>query len=423
MAALILAATATMGRLFLAAAGDAALAQELRAAGGVPALAIVMFSSFEPDTVDSIDASARSAVRVHGPGLAPAVRTMLGPSVPAAAGGRVTSVQLAARDGFAAHIHPIARTFGQGVWMPDTAARLLGIRPGQTLTLGTGPSVEVRVVGVYRDLACADGPLDPFWSPLSSSIYTANAERNPAARLLLVDPDRLAQLGSALDMHGRLEWDFYPGPGPLTLPRSQALVTDIQRVEGAVGDPLTPLGKLRATTSSSLAQLVDRARITMATLTGPVEAISLAGRLLALALVAGAGVYGIRRRRAEVLVLTAQGVGGGRIGARSMVEAALAVAIGGALGWAVRSHWLGCSIPPLPCNPRRVTRPGERRSRPWSPAWCCMGPRPGLPSGPRSWSGPTACARCSTSPGGKPSSWSWRPPPCTSCTPAAPDRS
>jgi hypothetical protein len=257
MAALILAATATMGRLFLAAAGDAALAQELRAAGGVPALAIVMFSSFEPDTVDSIDASARSAVRVHGPGLAPAVRTMLGPSVPAAAGGRVTSVQLAARDGFAAHIHPIARTFGQGVWMPDTAARLLGIRPGQTLTLGTGPSVEVRVVGVYRDLARADGPLDPFWSPLSSSIYTANAERNPAARLLLVDPDRLAQLGSALDMHGRLEWDFYPGPGPLTLPRSQALVTDIQRVEGAVGDPLTPLGKLRATTSSSLAQLVD----------------------------------------------------------------------------------------------------------------------------------------------------------------------
>jgi putative ABC transport system permease protein len=335
VAALILAATASVGRLFLAAAGDAALAQELREAGGVPALAIVVFSSFEPDTVGSIDASARSVVRVQGPGLGPAVRTMLGPSIRAAAGGRVTSVQLAARDGFAAHVHPLARTSGQGVWMPDTAARLLGLRPGKALKLGAGPGVEVRVAGVYQDLARTDGPLDPFWSPLSSVIYTANAERSSAAPLLLVDPDRLAELGPALDLHGRLEWDFYPGPGPLTLPRSQALAAEIQQVESAVGDPPGPLGKLQATTSSSLAQLVDRARTTMATLTGPVEAISLAGRLLALALVAAAGVYGVRRRRTEVLVLTAQGIGGARIGARSMVEAALAVALGGTLGWAL----------------------------------------------------------------------------------------
>jgi hypothetical protein len=46
-AALVLALTATAGRLFLAAAGDAAIAQELDRVGGVPALAVVMFGNAE----------------------------------------------------------------------------------------------------------------------------------------------------------------------------------------------------------------------------------------------------------------------------------------------------------------------------------------------------------------------------------------
>jgi len=64
-----------------------------------------------------------------------------------------------------------------------------------------------------------------------------------------------------------------------------------------------------------------------------VKSITLAGQFLAMVLVAAAGVFAVRRRRAEVMVLIAQGVGGLPIGARSIVEAALPLAVGGALGY------------------------------------------------------------------------------------------
>jgi putative ABC transport system permease protein len=78
-----------------------------------------------------------------------------------------------------------------------------------------------------------------------------------------------------------------------------------------------------------------------------VESITLAGRLLAMVLVAAAGVFAVRRRRAEVMVLIAQGVGGLPIGARSIVEAALPLAVGGALGY-LAALGLAGALNPLP---------------------------------------------------------------------------
>jgi putative ABC transport system permease protein len=150
--------------------------------------------------------------------------------------------------------------------------------------------------------------------------------------LLLVDPDRFADLSARLGASGRLEWDFYPEPGRLGLPRAERLAAQVRAVESAAGDPLQALGQRRVTTSSPVGAAVERAQATVAALTGSVESISLTGRLLALVLVAAAAAFAVRRRRGEVLVLTAQGVGGLPIGARSMVEAALPLAVGGALG-------------------------------------------------------------------------------------------
>ena len=208
---------------------------------------------------------------------------------------RTTQVRLAARDGAGAHIEVLERAAGDGVWLPDTAARSLGVAAGQTVRLGGPPSVPLRVAGVYRDLAPGSRPLDPFWSPLSSVIHTLSAARDTPPPLLLVDPDRFLELSTHLDTASRLEWDLYPEPGRLTLPRADLLV-------------------------------VRRAHATLAALTGPVESISLTGRLLALVVVAAAGAFAVRRRRGEVLVLSAQGVGGLPLGLRSMAQAALPLA-------------------------------------------------------------------------------------------------
>lgn len=84
-AALVLALTATSGRLFLAAAGDAAVAQELERIGGVPALALVAFGG-DPTAVAAVQAEAESVARFDAPELGPPVRTRPGPAPDVVAG-------------------------------------------------------------------------------------------------------------------------------------------------------------------------------------------------------------------------------------------------------------------------------------------------------------------------------------------------
>jgi putative ABC transport system permease protein len=289
-----------------------------------------------PADVAAVQAEAESVARDQVPDLGPPVRTRSSSTIEATAGTGLVGVRLAARDGFSDHIEVLERAGGEGVaWLPATAARSLGVRAGQTIRLGQAPAVDLRVAGVYRDLAGGDRPLDPFWSPLASVIYTLRADRTPPPPLVLVDPDRFLDLTARLEAPGRLEWDFYPGPGRLTLARADRLDAQIRAVQAAAGDPFVEgeSGRDRVTTSSPIGDVVRRAHATLAALTGPVESISLTGRLLALVLVAAAATFAVRRRRAEVTVLIAQGVGGLPIGARSMAEAALPLAVGGALGY------------------------------------------------------------------------------------------
>jgi putative ABC transport system permease protein len=358
-AALILALTATSGRLFLASAGDAAVGQELDRIGGVPMLAMVMFGA-RPADVAAVQRAAESVASDLVPGLGPPVRTRSGATMDVAAGTRTARVRLAARDGFAGHIQALERAGGDGAWLPDTAASSLGVRAGQTVRLGLPPGVRVRVVGVYRDLATSDQPLDRFWSPLGNVIYTLDRERTTPPGLMLVDPDRFLELTRRLESSGRLEWDFYPESDRLTLPEADRLAAQIQAVQGITGDPSAEqTGLTRVTTATPITDVVRRAHATLAALTGPVESISLTGRLLAMTLVAAAAVFAVRRRRGEVSVLIAHGVGGLPIGARSMVEAALPLAAGGALGYLVALGLAG-PLDPVPGLQPQATAAARR---------------------------------------------------------------
>jgi putative ABC transport system permease protein len=358
-AALILALTATSGRLFLAAAGDAAVGQELDRIGGVPVLAMVMFGDLPAD-VAAVQRAAESVASDQAPGLGPPVRTRSGPAIEATAGSRSTGVRLAARDGFAGHIRVLERAGDDGAWLPDTAARSLGVRAGQTVRLGPPPGVRLRVAGVYRDLVAGGQPLEPFWSPLANVLYTLSVTRETPPPLVLVDPDRFLDLTARLEAPARLEWDFYPESARLTLPAADRLAAQIQSVQAAAGDPLEGREAAgRVTTSTPMADIVRRAHATLAALTGPVESISLTGRLLALVLVAAAGVFAVRRRRGEVAVLIAHGVGGLPIGLRSLVEAALPVAVGGSLGY-LAALGLAGTLNPVPGLEPRATAAARR---------------------------------------------------------------
>jgi putative ABC transport system permease protein len=370
-AALVLVAVTVSTRLFLPAAGDAALQQDLGQIGGVPALSVVMFSSLGPNELEGLSGQVERVVAGRAPRLGEPVRTLLGPPVPVAAEGpegsgepqggapvnRAAQVQLAARDGFAGHVRRLATAQGtaaaDGVWVPRSVATALRLRPGQVVVIGTAPLVRARVAGIYQDLTDGDRPLDPFWSPLSGAMAVQQADQPPPP-LLLAEPEPLAELGRQLAVSARLEWDFYLPPGRLTVPAVETLVPQIDRVRLDISDPLSLLAARQATASSPLATAVASAHTTELALTGPVEAISVTGRILALALLAAAGLYGVKRRRGEVLLLTAQGVGGAQLAARSVMEAVLPLLAGGALGWALAVGLAGVLTPTSEPQPQAL---------------------------------------------------------------------
>jgi len=68
-AALVLAAVTVSTRLFLPAAGDAALQQELGQIGGVPALSVVMFSPIGPNELAALSRQVEGVVGGRVPRL------------------------------------------------------------------------------------------------------------------------------------------------------------------------------------------------------------------------------------------------------------------------------------------------------------------------------------------------------------------
>jgi len=361
---LVLAAITVATRLFLPAAGDAALQQNLGQIGGVPALSVVMFSTLGPRELAALSGQVEGIVAGRVPRLGEPVRTLLGPPVAVAAGGpersggRAAAVQLAARDGFVGHIRRLAAAEGGtaaagGVWLPESVATALRLRPGQAVTVGTAPRVRTRVAGIYQDLTGGDRPLDPFWSTLSGALAVRKVGEEPP-QLLLAEPALVAELGRQLGASARLEWNYYLPPGRLTVPTVETLVPQIDRVRLDISDPVSVLAARQATATSPLATAVASAHATEVALTGPVETISVTGRILALALLGAAGLYGVKRRRGEVLLLTAQGVGGAQLAARSAVEAALPLLAGGALGWVLAVGLAGILTPTGEAQPQAL---------------------------------------------------------------------
>ena len=87
---------------------------------------------------------------------------MLGPPAAVVAGTATASVQLAARDGFAGHVRRLATAEGKaatdGVWVPESVATALKLRPGQAVAVGAAPRVRTRVAGIYQDLTAGGRP-------------------------------------------------------------------------------------------------------------------------------------------------------------------------------------------------------------------------------------------------------------------------
>src|SRR6185503_12244848 len=67
------------------------------------------------------------------------------------------AIRLYSRDGGLDHIDKLASAGGEGVWVSDTVADMLGLKPGDSITFTgslakSGAKARTRVAGIYRDL-------------------------------------------------------------------------------------------------------------------------------------------------------------------------------------------------------------------------------------------------------------------------------
>ena len=278
------------------------------------------------------------------PNLGPPVLAMSGPQVQLTGGpGRRIGGRLLYRDGFESQIRKLDAAPGVGgVWLPSEAAAQLGARPGDRITVSlTGRSAPVRVAGTYRELHRS--PPTAYWCSLAERIYPPGFAEGPPPPLVLADRATFTAISRRLQ-ETRLEfsWDLELADG-VTLARAKDTVAGYEAARRAVaadGDGLIPPEQAAAfnspgvvVTASQLPFLVQRSEAIVAAVSGAIGPVAVAGTGVALLLVAAAGSYWVDRRRVEVALLAARGVGPLAIAAKAILEMALWVVLGGLLGW------------------------------------------------------------------------------------------
>jgi len=253
-------------------------------------------------------------------------------------GGPHRAVRLATSTGFLSQVDLVRGAPGPGWWVSRNVARTLGVGPGASLDLAvtddfgtpTGAVVRLTVRGIYTDLCLQ--PQRPYWVPLTEYIQLSGDTCPPP--LLLADEPTFLRAESALADDGEFHWELPVDTRGLTLPAARDLATELKGPAEMLADPVSRLGAAFSGGGLGLPPVVEEAQATNDSLAGSVHALSLAGRLLALLVMAIAGVYTIHRRRVEFRGLAARGMGPLALGWKVAAEALLPALAGAAAGWA-----------------------------------------------------------------------------------------
>ncbi len=356
------------GPLFLSSAGSATLAA--RSASACPTtLGSQVVTGGAP--VDDFSRSAfaeaendEAAAAGHITNLGAAVTSLISTDVVVGSRARHATVDIVGRDNAAPHVRLVAGGPGPGLWLPEPLATSLGLRPGDTLDVYPDPSlvavpigggrvdaggrggaakpIAVPVVAIYQDLR--DRTDDPFWCGISLLYRGTPAQQSglsdtPIRDLLLVDTATMLSLGERGHLIASLRIERAPTMPDLTVPQAVALAGAVTTMQQALALQLTAVHNLNGGSPPRLTSIMPgiatRADLVQQRLASAVLPISAAGLAVGLAVVAAAGVFWARRRRAELTVLATFGATPGWLGVKAILESWPALAVGGLGGWAL----------------------------------------------------------------------------------------
>jgi putative ABC transport system permease protein len=327
-AAAILTIAASSGVLFLSTLGTASL--RAQAADDCPQYS-------QPSVSADVSGSELASVRAGGIGQFRAA------GLPASYTSELSlttvqasTVHLFSRPGALAHVHRLTPANGTGVWFPDVFATKLGVKPGDVVrTTGGAP---LRVAGIYQDLAPSPfrrSELPRYWCTWRDQIVPTAASDKllaalpPAARSgpwLIADQ---ASMAVASDGSVTVSW-YAPMPRSTSLSQFVRGQHRASRAADAIG---TRYG-LATKVAPQLPQKIAIAQRARDGISGSVVPIDIAGVVVSLLLVAGAGVFWATHRAREVRLLVARGVGPPALGVKAMLETVLPALIGLAGGYA-----------------------------------------------------------------------------------------
>jgi putative ABC transport system permease protein len=342
----ILAITGASAPLFLSSSGNAAfqlgISSECPWRVGLQSIAQSFMANGRisgekgEETIEQIDRRLTGAA-ARMPHVGPPQWQILTDTLPASANGLTDPVKFYARPGALENIRKLTPGSGQGVWIPDRTAKSLKLDPGDVIKInGFNGSFRVLVTGIYQDLSSLPEfgkGRSTFWCGQAPNIYPIGDALPPA--LLLADPATLEALSAKRVGFGvTATWMFPVEPGGLTLSGGRALTGRFD-----ASKPTVKLEGFASSQRSGLAMIVDRATATVDSLRASVDTIALAGSLVALVVVAGAGVFWVHRRRSEAVVLSSKGFGPMSVALKVLLEAVPVAAIGAAAGWAL-GVWL-----------------------------------------------------------------------------------
>jgi putative ABC transport system permease protein len=351
--------------LYVSSVGSAAVAvqvgQQCRTALGDAAVG--------SGRVQQVDAATRSLNRVSQSdlsragaadgGLDRSVVTLDSGIAVRPVGGRPRiEAQLVSRTGALSHIEILASKPGPGVFVSDDVASLLRIRPGNMIRLAiddpaadasaAGRQTLVRVRGVYRGLV---GTVLPSYWCSQTSIFGVPDSPFPPPPVVLADQPTFRSTFSSLGQStvSYFDWERPVNPD-VTLGEARTVAsgetdfhTTIDTGSSGSVDRGSPGRTVPGWTAARGFEVSDPVPLQYPFVTrhalavqkvvgGAITPTALASALIAILLMAAAGLYWVEKRRLELQLLLSRGVGVGAIGVKACLEGLVPIVLGIACG-------------------------------------------------------------------------------------------